>query len=77
MGAYLRRLKGRLGPAKATTAVAHKIAKIIYQMLKYRVRYKEIGQDYYEKQYHDRLVKSLTRRAEELGFNLIPVGAQN
>ena len=77
LGAYLRRLKGRLGPAKATTAVAHKIAKIIYQMLKYRVRYKEIGQDYYEKQYHDRLVKSLTRRAEELGFNLIPVGTQN
>lgn len=33
LGAYLRRLKSRNGPAKAITATAHKLAKIIYNML--------------------------------------------
>lgn len=73
LGAYLRRLKARLGPAKAITATAHKIAKIIYNMLRLGVGYKEIGQDYYELQYRDRVVKNLKRKAEELGFNLVQV----
>ena len=32
LGAFLRRMRSKLGPAKATTATAHKLAKIIYQM---------------------------------------------
>lgn len=71
LGAYLRRLKSRLGPAKAITATAHKIAKIIYNMLRDGIEYKEAGQDYYEHQYRDRVVKNLKRRAGELGFNLV------
>jgi transposase len=73
LGAYLRRLKSRIGPAKAITATAHKIAKIIYNMLRHGVEYKESGQDYYEKQYRDRVVKGLKKRAEELGFSLIEI----
>lgn len=71
LGAYLRRLKSRLGPAKAITATAHKIAKIIYTMLRNGVSYKEAGQDYYEQQYRDRVVRNLKRKAEELGFSLV------
>jgi transposase len=71
LGTYLRRLKSRLGPAKAITATAHKIAKIIYNMLRYGVGYKEAGQEYYEQQYRDRVVKNLKRKAEELGFSLV------
>lgn len=71
LGAYLRRLKSRLGPAKAITATAHKIAKIIYNMLRYSVGYREAGQDYYEKQYQNRIIKNLKKRAEALGFNLV------
>lgn len=71
LGAYLRRLKSRLGPAKAITATAHKIAKIIYNMLRYGLAYKEAGQDYYEQQYRERVVKNLKRKAEELGFSLV------
>lgn len=71
LGAYLRRLKSRLGPAKAITATAHKIAKIIYNMLRFGVAYKEAGQDYYEQQYRDRVVRNLKRKAEELGFSLV------
>lgn len=71
LGAFLRRLKSRLGSPKAITATAHKIAKIIYNMLRYGVGYKEAGQDYYEQQYRDRMVKNLKKRAEEFGFSLV------
>jgi transposase len=71
LGAYLRRLKSRLGPAKAITATAHKLAKIIFNMLRYGIGYKEAGQNYYEPQYRDRVVRNLKRKAEELGFSLV------
>lgn len=71
LGAFLRRLKSRLGSPKAITATAHKIAKIIYNMLRHGVVYKEAGQEYYEQQYRDRMVKNLKRRAEEFGFSLV------
>lgn len=71
LGAYLRRMKGRIGAPKAITAVAHKIAILIYHMLKNGVEYVEKGQQYYEEQYRDRVLRSLKKRAESLGFALI------
>ncbi len=71
LGAFLRRLKARVGPAKAITATAHKLAKIIYNMLRYGAEYKDIGQEYYDKQYRNRVIKGLKKRAEVLGFDLI------
>lgn len=63
-------MRARLGPAKAVTATAHKLAKLIYNMLKHGQAYVEYGQDYYEKEHINRVVKNLTRRAKELGFDL-------
>lgn len=71
LGAFLRRLKARLGAPKAITATAHKLATIIFNMLKNGVEYIETGQDYYETQYRDRLVKNLNRRAKMLGYELV------
>jgi transposase len=71
LGAYLRRLKSRLGAPKAITAAAHKLAKIIYHMLRYGTRFKEMGQEYYEQQYKDRLLRNLKKKAEFLGFDLV------
>lgn len=71
LGAFLRRLKFRLGSPKAITATAHKLALIIYHMLKNRIDYVETGQDYYDKQYRERVVNNLKKRAVELGFNLV------
>lgn len=71
LGAFLRRLKSRLGPAKAITATAHKIATIIYNMLRQGVSYKETGQTYYEEQYRERALRNLKRKADELGFELV------
>ena len=71
LGAYFRRLKSRLGAPKATTATAHKLAIIIYSMVKTGSEYNEVGQDYYEKQYRDRMIKNLNIRAKSLGLSLV------
>ena len=71
LGAYLRRLKSQKGPMKAITATAHKLAKIIYNMLRDGVEYKEAGQTYYEEQYRGRVLRNLRKKAAEFGFNLV------
>ncbi len=74
LGAYLRRLKSRIGPMKAITATAHKLAIIIYNMLRHGVEYVESGQAYYEEKYRDRMIKNLKRKATEFGLTLIEAG---
>jgi transposase len=70
-GAFLRRMKARLGPAKAITALAHKLAKLIYNMLKYGFEYVEKGVEFYEEMYRARREASLKRKAIELGYVLV------
>jgi transposase len=71
LGAFFRRLKSRLGAPKATTAAAHKMGVIIFEMLKSGAEYNEVGQDYYEKHYRDRMIKNLSFRAKTLGFEIV------
>ena len=71
LGAFFRRLKSRLGAPKATTAAAHKLATIIFNMLSKRIAYIETGQHYYEAQYRERLIRNLSMRARDLGFALV------
>lgn len=73
LGAFFRRLSSRLGAAKAITAGAHKIAVILYNMLKNGQEYMESGAKYYEETYKNRCLKNLKRRAQEFGFALTPV----
>ena len=72
LGAYFRRLCGRMDKAKAVTAAAHKLARLIYAMLTKGEEYVDQGQDYYEKTYRDSMVKNLTQRASKLGFTIVP-----
>ena len=72
-GGFFRQLKARIGAPKATTATAHKLAVIIFNMLTTRSEYVETGADYYEKQYSDRLLKNLSNRAKTLGFSLVEI----
>jgi transposase len=71
LGAYLRRQRSRLGAPKAITATAHKLARLVYAMLKYGTDYVDAGQEYYEERYRTRVVQNLKRKAQELGFELI------
>ena len=48
LGAFLRRKKAHLGAPKAITATAHKLARLIYSMLRYGQEYVDAGAEYYE-----------------------------
>lgn len=72
LGGYYRRLRARLGPPQAITATAHKLARIIYFMLKQRQPYRDPDEGYYEQQYQERLLKKLKRQAAALGLQLVP-----
>jgi transposase len=71
LGAFLRRKAAQLGMPKAITATAYKLARIIYTMLTEGAAFVERGQDYYERSYQARVIKNLTRRANELGYSLV------
>lgn len=75
LGGFYRRIRAKHGSPKAITATAHKIARIVYHMLKYRDQYVDPGQDYYQQQYQDRVIKNLQRKAKELGMELVPAAA--
>jgi len=72
-GAYYRRIRAKHGPAIATTATAHRLARTIYHMLKNRVDYVDPGAEAYERRHRDRILQSLKKRAAHLGFTLTPM----
>ena len=73
LGAFLRRKKAHLGAPKAITATAHKLARIIYSMLRYGQGYVDAGAQYYESQYRERALRTAKQRAAQLGYQLVPL----
>src|SRR5262245_30651780 len=51
LGASYRRMRARLGAPKAMTATAHKLARLVYSMLRYGTAYVDAGQQAYEQKY--------------------------
>ena len=76
LGGYYRRMRSRLGSPKAITAAAHKMAVILYNMLKTGSKYMDSGAEYYEEMYRERCVKNLHRKAHVLGYTLVPIAAE-
>jgi transposase len=72
LGAFYRRLAARVGKAKAVTATARKLAILFYNALRFGMQYVDPGVAYYEERYRQRLIRSLHRRAHDLGFNVVP-----
>lgn len=54
------------------TAAAHKLARLIYAMLTRGQEYTDQEQDYFEERYRQRVVASLSRRAQQLRMKLVP-----
>ena len=71
LDAFLRRMKARLGMPKAIEATAHKLAILIYHMLKDGADYVDKGQDYYDRAYQNHLLKQIARQAKRLGYQLV------
>jgi transposase len=75
LGAFYRRIAARSGGAKALVATARKIAERYYRLLTKKGEYVRQAQDHYEAAYRLKLTKSLAKRAQELGYQLVPVPA--
>ena len=73
LGANFRRLIARLGMPKAITAMAHKLAILIYRMLKYGSEYVDKGMEHYERKYQETKLQYLSRQAARLGLQLVPL----
>jgi transposase len=71
LGAFYRRLAGRVGKAKAVTATARKLAVLFYSIMKHGKNYVEPGAQYYETQYRYRVLSNLEKRAKRLGYGLV------
>jgi transposase len=72
LGAFYRRLKSRLGAPKANTATAHKLARMVYRLLKFGQAYVERGEQAYEQSFKNRLLRNLHKQAANLGYHLVP-----
>jgi predicted nucleotidyltransferase len=73
LGAFYRRMRARLGGEQANVATAHKLARIIYHLLKHRQPYQQVSAKEYDQQQSDRHLKSLQRQAAQLGYGLTPL----
>ncbi len=72
LGAYVRRMKGRLGKAEGITAGAHKLARILYAMLTTRQSYDEAKAFSLSPVKKARRIKQLLAQAARLGLQLAP-----
>ncbi len=74
IGAFYRTMRARKGPQQATVATAHKIARIVYHLLKYGEAYEADSANAYAAKRQERELRALTRRAHKLGYTLAPGG---
>jgi transposase len=71
LGAFYRRLAGRIGKPQAITATARKLAVLVYRALKGELVYRDPGADAYDRQQRSRVLRRLRRTATTLGFDLV------
>ena len=71
LGAQYRRLRTRLGAPKAITAMARKLACLFYRLIKHGQQYVDKGTEYYEAKYREQQIRSLAKRAQKLGLQLV------
>ena len=71
LGSYHRRMRAKLGGPQAITATAHKLARIIYSMLKNQTEFVGLDESYDQEQARQRAIKGLKRKAKNLGFELV------
>lgn len=71
LGAFCRRLAARAGKPTAITATARKLALLVYRVLRGDITYSDPGAETYAQLHRTRLLKSLCKRAHQLGHALV------
>jgi len=73
LGDHYRRLKARLGPAAANTAMAHKLARIVWHMVANQQEYDETIFASLDQNRQKQQQRRLRTQAEKFGFELVPI----
>ena len=73
LGLFYRRIRSRIGGVGAVKATAHKLACLIYRMLKHGQEYVTQSMEEYEAKAKANMLKSLKRKAAMLGLELTPM----
>jgi len=76
LGAFYRRVRAKHGGPAAITATAHKLARILYKMLRFKVEFVDPGEDYYLQKHKTQILRNLEQRAKSLGYRLSPALSQ-
>jgi hypothetical protein len=75
LGAQFRRFSTKLGAPVAIKAMAAKLARLVYRMLRYGMKYVDQGAKIYEAQHRQRQIGQLKWNAAKLGFRVVEVAA--
>ena len=70
LGALYRRTASRKGRKRAGIVVAHAILRISYYLLTRKEMYVDLGEDYFDKQKQQSIVRHSLRRLESLGYSV-------
>ena len=73
MGAYFRRMRAKFGPAKAITAAAHKMARVIFHMVTTKQAYDDSILAKQDAQQRQKREAKIRRQAREIGYQLTPL----
>jgi len=75
LGAQFRRFRTKLGSPIAIKAMAAKLARLVYRMLRYGMTYVDQGAKFYETQHRILQIKQLKWKAAKLGFQVVQAPA--
>jgi hypothetical protein len=75
LGAQFRRFRTKLGSPIAIKAMAAKLARLVYRMLRYGMKYLDQGAKFYETQHRNLQIKQLKWKAAKLGFQVVQAPA--
>jgi transposase len=75
LGAQFRRFRTKLGSPIAIKAMAAKLARLVYRMLRYGMKYVDQGAKFYETQHRNLQIKQLKWKAAKLGFQVVQAPA--
>src|SRR5215467_1287661 len=71
LGAQFRRLRTKLGAPVAIKAMAAKLARLVYRMLRYGMKYVDQGALFYQAQHRQLEIRRLKWKAIKLGFRVV------
>jgi transposase len=75
LGAQFRRLRTRLGALVAIKAMAAKLARLVYRMLRYGMEYVDRGATFYDAQHRARQITHLKWKAHQFGLQVVETPA--